>query len=106
MNFFEKLKLRWQVTSNWQLVVICIVFAITGSASAFATAPLLTALGITKELGLLLYWLFRILILFPTYQILLVLIGTLLGQHKFFWAFEKKMLKRFGLDLDKNTDKE
>ena len=105
MNFFEKLKLRWQVTSNWQLIVICIVFAITGSASAFASAPLLKVLGITKELGLFTYWALRILILFPIYQILLVVIGTLLGQNKFFWNFEKKMLKRFGLDLDKSSEK-
>ena len=52
-------------------------------------------------------WLrYLLLILFPTYQVLLVVIGTLLGQHKFFWAFEKKMLKRFGLDLDKNVEKQ
>ena len=104
MNFFEKLKLRWQITSNWQLIVICIVFAITGSASAFASAPLLKLLGITKELGGFIYWPLRILILFPIYQILLIVIGTLLGQNKFFWNFEKKMLKRFGLDLDKNNN--
>jgi hypothetical protein len=106
MNFFEKLKHRWKVTSNWQLIVICIVFSITGSASAFASAPVLKLLGITKEMGLFTYWILRILILFPTYQVLLVVIGTLLGQHKFFWAFEKKMLKRFGLDLDKNVEKQ
>ena len=101
MNFFDKLKLRWQITSNWQLFMICLVFAITGSASAIASAPILKALNITKENGLFVYWILRILILFPIYQILLVAIGTALGQHKFFWAFEKKMLKRFGLDLDK-----
>jgi hypothetical protein len=103
MNFFEKLKLRWEITSNWQLIVICIGFAITGSASAWASAPLLKILGIQKEMGLFLYWVLRILILFPIYQILLVVVGTLIGQHKFFWAFEKKMLKRFGLDLDKKN---
>jgi hypothetical protein len=106
MNFFEKLKLKWQITSNWQLVVICIVFAITGSASAWATAPVLKMLGITKELNSFIYWPLRILILFPIYQVLLVIIGTLFGQHKFFWGMEKKMLKRFGLDLDKDAAKQ
>lgn len=101
MSFFEKLKVRWKVTSNWQLVIICIVFAITGSSSAWATSPLLKLLGITKELGLPIYWFLRILILFPVYQVLLVVIGSAFGQYKFFWTFEKKMLKRFGLDLDK-----
>lgn len=101
MNFFDKLKLRWDITSNWQLLMICVVFAITGSASAWATGPVLKFFSITKEMGLFVYWVLRILILFPIYQVLLVVIGTLLGQHKFFWGFEKKMLKRFGLDLDK-----
>jgi hypothetical protein len=100
MNFIDKLKSRWEINSNWQLFVICVVFAITGSASAFATAPLLKALGITKEMHGAIYWPLRILIIFPVYQILLIIIGTLLGQYKFFWAFEKKMLKRFGLNLD------
>ncbi len=104
MNFFEKLKLRWQITSNWQLFMICVVFAITGSASAIVSAPILKFLGITKDLHPGIFWPLRILIIFPVYQILLVVIGALLGQHKFFWAFEKKMLKRFGLDLDKSAE--
>ena len=47
-------------------------------------------LGITKEdLGL---WFtpIRLLLIFPIYQVLLVWIGFLFGQFKFFWAFEKK----------------
>jgi hypothetical protein len=104
MSFFEKLKLRWQITSNWQLFMICVVFAITGSASAVVSAPVLKFLGITKDLGPFIFWPLRILIIFPIYQVLLVIIGALLGQHKFFWAFEKKMLKRFGLDLDKTAE--
>jgi hypothetical protein len=49
-----------------------------------------------EDLG---YWYtpIRLLIIFPLYQVLLVVIGFLLGEFKFFWAFEKKMLKRMGL---------
>lgn len=104
MSFFDKFKERWKITSNWQVVVICIVFAITGSASAWATAPILKLLGISKEMGLFWYWVLRILILFPVYQVLLIIVGTIFGQHTFFWNFEKKMLKRFGLDLDKKRE--
>jgi hypothetical protein len=38
-------------------------------------------------------------LIFPLYQVLLVLIGALFGQFSFFWGFEKKMLRRFGLKL-------
>ncbi len=94
----KKLKERWNVTSNWQLTIIFIVFAITGSTAAYLSKPVTSALGITKEnLSLWFYWPFRLLIIFPVYQIMLVLIGTLLGQFKFFWDFEKKMLDRMKL---------
>ncbi len=100
MNFFERLKIKWQITSNWQLFIICVGFAITGSASAWVTAPILKLLNITKDLHGAIYWPLRILIIFPVYQVLLIVVGALLGQFKFFWAFEKKMLKRFGLNLE------
>jgi hypothetical protein len=91
------LKKRWGIETNFQLTIIFIVFAITGSASAWLSKPFCFWLGITKsDLG---YWFtpVRLLLIFPIYQVLLVLIGFIFGQFKFFWAFEKKMLKRMGL---------
>ena len=92
----NKLKQRWGIETNFQLTIIFIVFALTGSASAWLSKPFCIWLGITKgDLG---YWFtpVRLLLIFPIYQLLLVLIGFVFGQFKFFWAFEKKMLKRFG----------
>lgn len=90
------LKKRWGIVSNFQLTIIIIVFAITGSASAWLSKPFCLWLGITKQdLGL---WFtpIRLLLIFPIYQVLLVGIGFVFGQFNFFWAFEKKMLKRMG----------
>ncbi|MEM8520811.1 DUF6787 family protein [Flavobacterium sp. PL12] len=93
----NKLKERWKIESNYQLTIIFIVFAITGSASAWLSKPFCFWLGITKEdLGLW-FTAVRLLLIFPIYQVLLVTIGFLFGQFKFFWSFEKKMLKRLGL---------
>ena len=36
----KKLKERWGITSNFQLVIIFIVFGITGSVSAYISGPL------------------------------------------------------------------
>lgn len=94
----KKLKERWNVTSNWQLIIIFIVFAITGSTAAYLSKPLTNFLGVTKEnLSLWIYWPIRLIIIFPAYQVLLVLIGALFGQFNFFWEFEKKMLIRMKL---------
>lgn len=92
----ETFKERWGIKSNLQLAIIFIVFAITGSTSAWLSKPFCFWLGILKED--LEYWFtpIRLILIFPIYQVLLVVIGFLFGQFKFFWAFEKKMLKRMG----------
>jgi len=100
----EKLKQRWGIDSNFQIAIIFIVFAITGSSSVFVAKPFLEFIGLKRTIfpegiwwGGLVYTVFRLLIIFPIYQVLLVVIGWLFGQFKFFWAFEKKMLRRLGL---------
>ena len=95
---FKKLENRWVVQYKWEMIAIFIVFAITGSVSAKLAEPLTHFIGIDKKTSSpWLYWPVRILIILPIYQILLVIIGWLFGQFKFFWEFEKKMLKRMGL---------
>jgi hypothetical protein len=95
----EKLKQRWNITNNWQLTVILLVFAITGSTAAKFAAPLTDFIGVTKEMGWYIYWPTRILIIFPLYQVMLVFFGWLFGEYNFFWNFEKKMLRHLGLSF-------
>ena len=95
---FKKLENKWRVDYKWEMIAIFIVFAITGSLSGKLAGPLIHWLGLDAEnIPGALYWTLRILLIFPIYQILLVLIGWLFGQYQFFWNFEKKMLKRMGL---------
>ncbi|WP_298393024.1 DUF6787 family protein [Flavobacterium sp.] len=87
-------KERWNITSDWQVFVILVVFAVTGSTSALIAKPILSFFGITKSsTSLWMFYPLYILMIFPVYQILLVSFGFLFGQFKFFWAFEKKMLR-------------
>ncbi|MFI0430664.1 DUF6787 family protein [Mariniflexile sp. HMF6888] len=94
----EKLKERWGIEHNWEIIVILIVFAITGSTASFMGKPILNYLNITTEsFGSFGYWATRIILLFIMYQFMLVFFGWLFGQYKFFWNFEKKTLRRIGL---------
>jgi len=99
----QKLKERWGIHSTLQLVIIFIVFSITGSTAVYLAKPLLQWIGLQPEnfentwWGPWVYWTLRILIIFPIYQVLLVLFGWIFGQFKFFWNMEKKMLRRMGL---------
>ena len=98
----NRLKEKWDIKSNFQIIVILIVFALTGSASIKFAEPVLYFLNInitTFEdflLGKVFYYILRIIIVFPIYQVLLILFGALFFQFKFFWKFEKKMLSKIG----------
>lgn len=95
---FTKLEDKWKVNYRWELIPIFIVFALTGSTSVFVGRPLIKFIGITKEnLNPIVYWFLYIIIGIIFYQVVLVCFGWLFGQFIFFWNFEKKMLRRFGL---------
>lgn len=94
----EKLKQRWGIESNWAIIAILIVFAINGSFAAWVAKPVTEYFGLTRETTTpFIYWVARILLVFPIYQITLPMVGWLFGQFKFFWNFEKKFLSRLGL---------
>ena len=99
---FRYLKEKWNISSNFQLIVIFVVFAITGTTSAKLAVPFLELINIYPssfeniKLGNVLYVLLRILVIFPIYQILLIVVAVFFFQFKFFWEFEKKILKRVG----------
>ena len=105
MEWMNKLKLKWGIESNFQIILILIVFAITGSLSLVVSDPMLNFIGLEKE-GVS-PWIFTPLILiivFPVYQVLILIVGFVFGQFKFFWQFEKKMLIKMGFSKYFNLD--
>ena len=96
--FISKLESKWIVDMRWELIRIFIVFAITGSSSVLVGRPVIQWMGITQNnLHPILYWILFITISLFFYQVLLVFTGWVFGQFQFFWNFEKKMIRRFGL---------
>ena len=93
----ERLKKKWGIKSNFQILVILVVFAINGSFAAWVAKPITNFIGIDQQiLSPLIFWPIRILLIFPIYQVTLPIVGFAFGQFKFFWEFEKKFLKRIG----------
>tara|TARA_B100001248_G_scaffold252610_1_gene228964 strand:+ start:169 stop:423 length:255 start_codon:yes stop_codon:yes gene_type:complete len=77
------------------LLIIFIVFGLSGSFSVWISSPILAALDLKDLLdNYPLYILFRVLIIIPIYQLILIVIATLFGEFEYFWEFEKKILKR------------
>ncbi|MBN1821833.1 MAG: hypothetical protein JXR31_13570 [Prolixibacteraceae bacterium] len=89
------LKKRWGITSGFQVIIILIVFAITGFSVMYIKDFLFNLLNITYNTSPWLRVPLYILIVLPAYQVILLTVGTLFGQFRFFWNFEKKLLNRF-----------
>lgn len=90
----QKLLKLFKVENYFRLLIIFTVFGITGSLSVVLGKYVLISIFSSNIQNNEFYWLIRILLIFPLYQILLIIIGTLFGEFKYFWAIEKKILVR------------
>ena len=80
-----------------QLIIIFIVFGITGSLSVVLGKYVLIKIFGESFLNNDYYWLLRLILIFPIYQVLLIIVGALFGQFRYFWEIEKKILIRMKL---------
>ena len=90
---FEKLKRKWNITGNAQLIAILVVFSLAGMAITQVRKPLFHVFGIEQATP---FWIKTVVYLasiFPLYQVFLLLFGTLLGQFRFFWEKEKALVR-------------
>ena len=93
----KKLKEKWGIKSNFQLVIILIVFAITGSTSAAISGPTIDLLFGEIDINGFSKFILQLVIIMPIYQVLLLFFGFVFFQFNFFFKFVKKFLKLFGL---------
>lgn len=91
---FEKLKKRWNIQTNFQVVVILVVFAITGSTTVYVKKLVFDLIQITSETGLWIKIPIYIIVILTIYNLLLLVVGFLFGQFRFFWEIEKKFFSR------------
>ena len=91
-DYYNRFKIKYSINSDWDAVIIILVFSLTGSLSVKMAKPLLEWCGIHSDsMSPWFFWPLRILIMFPVYQFLQICIGSSLGQFRFFWEFQKKM---------------
>ena len=92
----NKLRKSFKAENNWHLFIIFLVFAISGTLSVIVSGPIINFLKINELIdSYSLYLTIKILIIFPVYQIVLLVVGSFFGQYRYFLDFEKKMLMRF-----------
>lgn len=91
----QPLMKKWNVSGR-DLVVILVVFAITGLTTAYISKAITGWVGFTDDT----HWgwklMLRLLMLIFGYQFILLTVAFLLGQFQFFWRFERNLLTRLG----------
>jgi hypothetical protein len=92
----ENLKKRWKV-GTVQLILILCVFAISGTATAYISKSITGWIGLTPESPLWQRATIRGAVLIFGYQVIILLVSIPFGQFSFFWNYEKKILRRFGI---------
>ncbi|MGY9058632.1 MAG: DUF6787 family protein [Candidatus Puniceispirillales bacterium] len=94
----KKITDKFHARSFKHLIIIFLVFALSGSASLLMSSSVLTAINLKELINFYpLYLLVRIILLIPIYQLVLIIIATLFGEFRYFWNFEKKFFKRLRL---------
>lgn len=88
---FQKLKERWKVKSINDVVIILIVFALTGTSIMLLRRLLVAHFewAESKWFTYTYYW-----AIIPFYNVVLLAYGYIFGKFNFFWEFEKRTMKR------------
>ncbi|MCC5931905.1 MAG: hypothetical protein JJU28_21860 [Cyclobacteriaceae bacterium] len=105
MSYLHRLRIKWGVSSMYQVIVIMLVFAITGFTIIFLKDVYFKLLGFDQNTPVWIKTFIYLLLVFPSYQLLILGYGALFGQFDFFWSKEKKMMKRIADIFRKKSEK-
>lgn len=92
ISVFQKLKSKWGIHSNWSIIAILLTFTLSGSSVVFIRPYLFDFLGFDVNTSFIIKSIVYLICIFPLYQILLLLYGSVFGQGQFFWTKEKKLM--------------
>ena len=86
---------KFNAKSKVHLLVIFLVFGLSGSFSLWISSPIMSALDLKNILNNYpLYIFFRVLIIIPIYQLILIVLLQFLVNFNIFGNLKKKFLKR------------
>lgn len=90
---WSKLKNRWGIANNFQVVIILVIFAVTGFSTLYVHRLINTYIGVSDETSFFIKLLIFIILILPIYTVLLYVWAVLLGQRDFFTKFIKMKIR-------------
>lgn len=97
LGWLARLQSKWELSSVTQVLIVLLVFSLTGSTVVFLRKILFGWVGFDETTSMWLKTITYIAFVMPAYQVLLLGYGALFGQFQFFWSKEKKLLQRMRL---------
>lgn len=99
MSWIDRLQSRWKAGSVLQVILILVVFTLTGLTVVYLMKPILRSFfgEPVPFWGRVVY----LVLILPIYNVFLLLYGFVLGQFRFFWDFEKTFFQRLLRLFDK-----
>ena len=97
LGWLGRLQSKWELSSIAQVLIVLLVFSLTGSTVVFLRKALFGWVGFDETTSMWLKTITYIAFVMPAYQVLLLGYGALFGQFRFFWRKEKRLLQRMGL---------
>jgi len=95
-SMFNKLQQKWNV-GPLQLFLILCTFAVTGTSTAWISRSITTWVGFDENTLWVWKLALRLVILIFGYQVIILIVSFFFGQFRFFWNYEKKILKKIGI---------
>jgi hypothetical protein len=89
IKFWNKLKQRWGIDNDWQVLLILLAFSLAGPTTLYFHNQIDLLLGIDAESPFWIKLVVFIIVVYPLYNLSLMAFGTLLGQYRFFKNFMK-----------------
>lgn len=83
--WINRLRTKWGIESAWQITAILLAFSLAGMSILFIRPMYWGFLGFTEDTSMWIQVPVWLILVFPTYQVMLLVFGTLLGQFRFFW---------------------
>ncbi|MEL6561393.1 MAG: DUF6787 family protein [Bacteroidota bacterium] len=91
MSFVKKLKDRWELSHNYQVWLVLVVFACTGFSVMFLKPYVLVFFeDVNRTVFNITYY----ILIFPVYNLILLFYGFIFGLFNFFWEFEKRTFNK------------
>ncbi len=93
-KIYQYLKERWKLENPWQIALALLTFSISGMSVLYVRKIAFQLLGFDAQTPLWEEAITWIIVVVPSYQVLFILYGTVLGQFDFVWRFQKRNLQR------------